>query len=153
MTIKADLLTRAAEEYTAFHEAVAGLNEEQLTLVWLGAWSVKDIVAHLSGWHREMTPALERIAQGQRPVTEGVSYDDVDRWNAKFAAASRDVEAALVLLELDKSHYDFLQAAAKVPDERFAPGKTAYKIVEQNSAHHYREHGDQIRAWRASKGI
>jgi len=24
--------------------------------------------------------------------------------------------------------------------------------VDLNSAHHYKEHGDQIRAWRAAKG-
>jgi hypothetical protein len=39
-----------------------------------------------------------------------------------------------------------------VPDDRFAEGKTAYRIVDQNSAHHYREHADQIRAWRGARG-
>ena len=29
----------------------------------------------------------------------------------------------------------------------------AWTIVDLNSAHHYQEHGDQIRAWRASQGI
>ena len=32
-------------------------------------------------------------------------------------------------------------------------GKTAWKIVDGNSAHHYREHADQIRAWRKSRGV
>jgi hypothetical protein len=45
-----------------------------------------------------------------------------------------------------------MQAAAAVPDDRFAEGKTAYRIVDQNSAHHYREHADQIRAWRGARG-
>lgn len=150
---KDELLNQAAREYKAFHEALQGLNEEHMTEVWLGTWSVKDIVAHISGWHREIGPALERLARGEKPVPAGVSYDDVDAWNEKFAGARRDADVAEVLLEFDKSHEYFLHAAAEVPEERFQRGKTAWKLVDQNSAHHYREHAEQVRAWRESKGI
>jgi hypothetical protein len=153
MTPKQELLNQAAREYKAFHESLQGLNEEHLTEVWLGTWSIKDIVAHIIGWHSEMGPALERIARGERPVPQGVSYDDVDGWNAKFVAARRGAEAADLLLELDKSHERFMHQADAVPEDRFQPGKTAYKIVDGNSAHHYHEHGEQIRAWRAAKGL
>ena len=37
--------------------------------------------------------------------------------------------------------------------ERWQPGKTTWKIVDQNSAHHYREHAEQIEAWRAERGL
>lgn len=152
-TPKDELLNQAARDYRAFHDAVHGLNEDHLTEVWLGSWSIREIVGHMIGWHREMGPALERLARGERPVPEGVSYEDVDAWNARFAAACRDTPVADLLLELDQSHERFMQAAARVPAERFQPGKTAYRIVDLNSAHHYREHGDQIRAWRSSRGI
>ena len=153
MSHKQELLVRAVQEYMAFHEALDGLNEEHLVEAWLGTWSVKDIVAHIVGWHREMGPALERIARGERPLPESVSYDDVDAWNAKFVAAMRETEVTDALLELDKSHAYFMKAADAVPEARFQPDKTAYKIVDLNSAHHYREHGDHIRAWRASRRV
>lgn len=153
MSHKQDLLARATREYTAFHETIDGLNEERLTEVWLGAWSIRDIVAHMSGWHRELGPALERLARGERPVPPGVSYEDADAWNATFAAAARDREVTDVLLEFDRSHAYFMQAADRVPEERYQPDRTAYRIVDLNSAHHYKEHGDQIRAWREAKGI
>ncbi len=153
MSHKQELLKQAAEEYRAFHGAIEGLNEEQLTQPWLGSWSVKEIVAHMVGWHREMGPALERMARGERPIPPGVSYEDVDAWNARFAAAARDKRVTDVLLEFDESHLDFITAAAAVPEERFEPGKTAYKITDLNSAHHYKAHGDEIRAWRKSAGI
>ena len=124
-----------------------------MTEAWLGTWSVKDIVAHIAGWHAEMGPALERLARGERPVPEGVSYADVDAWNERFAAARRSTPVADVLLELDKTHEYFLRAAATVPAERFQPGKTAWKIVDQNTGHHYREHAEQIRAWRTARGL
>jgi hypothetical protein len=153
VTPKQDLLTRAAREYRAFHEALAGLNESQMSEVWLGTWSIREIVAHMIGWHREMTPALERLARGEKPVPDGVSYEDVDAWNARFAAAARDTAVADLLLELDRSHEAFMHAADRVPEERFQPGRAAWRIVDLNSAHHYREHGDQIRAWRARRGL
>jgi len=150
---KEELLNEAAREYKALHETLHGLNEGHMTEVWLGTWSVRDIVAHIAGWHQEMSPALERLARGERPIPEGVSYDDVDGWNARFAEARRTTSVADVLLELDRTHEHFMKAAAGVPAERFQPGKTAWKIVDGNSAHHYREHGEQVQGWRASRGI
>jgi hypothetical protein len=151
-TTKAELLSAAEYQYKNFRTALEGLDARRLTEVWLGDWSVKEIVAHISGWHRELAPALERMARGERPVPEGKSYEDVDAWNAKFAAAVKATSAREVLDDLERSHADFMRAASAVPPERFLPGKTAWKIVDLNSAHHYKEHGDQIREWRAAKG-
>lgn len=153
MSAKDELLRQAQEEFKAFKAAVQGLDERQLTEVWLGTWSIRDILAHISGWHRELGPGLERLARGEKPFPEGTSYEDVDGWNARFAAAKKNVPVSELLKELDASHEYFMAVAAKVPEERFVPGKTAYRIVDLNSAHHYKEHGDQIRAWRQSKGI
>src|SRR5437870_11364652 len=112
---KDELLNQAARDHKAFHETLTGLNEAQMTEVWLGTWSVKDIVAHISGWHREMCPALERLARGEKPVPAGVSYDDVDAWNAKFAAAKKGTSVAGVLRECDKSHEYLRHAGAAAP--------------------------------------
>ncbi len=100
-----------------------------------------------------MGPALERMSRGEKPIPEGVSYEDLDSWNARFAAAvaSRSTEA--ILAELDASHAVFMQAARALPEERLVPGRTAYRIVDFNSRHHYRDHRDAILAWRTSRGL
>jgi hypothetical protein len=153
MSAKSDLLAEAAREFTVLHDAIEGLSEDQMNEVWLGHWSVKDIAAHIAGWHREMEPALARLARGEKPTPAGTSYEDADAWNARFVEARRGVEASEVLLELDRSHEAFLRAADQVPDDRFQPGRTAWNLVNGASAHHYREHAEQIRAWRASRGL
>jgi hypothetical protein len=151
MTPKQALLDRAAREHQALCQAIDGLGGAELGEAWLGTWGVREIVGHIVGWQRELAPALARIARGERPFPEGVRYDDVDAWNARFAALMRDRTAPDLVRELASAHETFLRAAAEVPDERFQPGRTAYKIVDLNSAHHYQEHGAEIRAWRASR--
>lgn len=49
---------------------------------WCGVWGVREILAHMSGRHREMAPALQRLSRGERPIPAGVSYDDGDAWPA-----------------------------------------------------------------------
>ena len=60
MSEKTTLLSGAETEFAAFKHALAGLGEAQMREVWLGTWSARDIVAHMSGWHREMVPARDR---------------------------------------------------------------------------------------------
>lgn len=153
MSGKEELLNRTEAEFKALQEAIRDLDEAQLTRPMLGAWSVREILIHIAGWHREMTPALERLARGEKPISEGVSYDDPDPWNAKFVEAKRGVPVSAVIEELESSYRAFLQAARALPEERFAPKKTAARIVEATGSHHYREHGDQIRAWRQRERI
>jgi len=153
MSEKTTLLSGAETEFAAFKRALAGLTEAQMREVWLGTWSARDIVSHISGWHRELSPALARLQKGERPIPEGVSYDDVDAWNGRFAEARKTAATADILKELDASHAAFLQAAAGVPEERYVPGKTAHKIVDLNSRHHYQEHRAQIEEWRKRTGV
>ena len=58
-----------------------------------------------------MVPALQRMEKGERPIPEGVSYDDVDAWNARFADARKTAATADILKELDASHAAFMRAA------------------------------------------
>ena len=65
------------------------LPEARKRVVMQGNWSVKDILVHIAGWHREMAGALSRIARGERAAPEGVDYSDFDAWNARFVEAAR----------------------------------------------------------------
>jgi hypothetical protein len=119
----------------------------------LGAWSVREILCHVAGWHREMVPLLERISRGEKPVAEGTSYDDADAWNEKFVRSYSGRSAREMVAEVEASHSALLAAARKVQEERFAPGKSAYRTVDGVGPHHYREHADEIRRWRQSAGV
>ena len=102
-----------AELDAAFAElraTVAGLEDAAKTAVMQGRWSVKDILAHMAGWHREMTPALDRLARGERAVPGGTNYSDLDAWNARFVEARRGMPPAQVEAELEESFAAFRAA-------------------------------------------
>jgi hypothetical protein len=153
MSDKRQLLAEAETEFQALKHAVADLDEAQLREVWCGTWSVREILGHISGWHREMLPAVERLARGEKPHAAGVSYSDVDAWNAKFAVAKQGWATPDILRELEQAHGDFMRAAQALPEERVVPERTAYKLVDANSRHHYQEHTQDILAWRKRRGI
>jgi Protein of unknown function (DUF1706) len=141
-------LRDADEAHGELRQAIAGLGEAQISQVWLGTWGVREILIHISGWQREMIPALARIGRGERPYPDGVSYDDADQWNARFVEARKGATASEVLAELEASHRDFVGAAASLAEEHFAPGATARELFEGAGSEHDREHAAQIRQWR-----
>jgi hypothetical protein len=147
MSDKQAVLRAADEAYAELRQAVIGLDEEEMARPWLGTWGVREILAHSSGWHREMAPALARIGRGEQPYPDG-KYDDADAWNARFVEARREAKTAAILDELDASHREFLAVAAALPDELFAPRMPARELFEGSASAHYREHAAQIRAWR-----
>ena len=157
MTDKQTTLDLLDAEYQNLRQAIDDLDDEQLTRVWFGHWSLKEIVSHLLGWEREMTSALQRLARGERPTPEGVDYSDGDKWNAGFALAMAPISAATVLATWRHVHMNYVNAAKAVPDERYGErdGKpqTVNRLLETSGTGHYKEHGDQIRAWRKSAGL
>ena len=147
MEAKQELLEKAEQEYGGLKAAIKGLDEAQMSQVWLGSWGVREILAHMTGWHREMIPALARLGRGEAPYPDG-AYDDFDSWNARFVDARKGRPTAEILREVDASHRELLSAASRLPDEHFAEGKSASGLVDGVAAAHYREHAEQIRRWR-----
>jgi len=144
MSDKARLLQESDDAFLDLRQAIDGLDDGRLTRVWLGTWSIREILIHITGWHQEMLPALARVARGEAAYPAG-TYDDFDAWNARFVEAKAGVKVADVLVQLDASHRDFARAAGAVPDAQLA---AARDLVEGTGAGHYREHAAQIRAWR-----
>jgi Mycothiol maleylpyruvate isomerase N-terminal domain len=153
MSLKSDLLRQADDDLGALKRALVGLDGEAMRRPCLGTWGVREILAHIVGWQREMIPVLERVARGEKPLAEGVSYDDLDGWNARLVTARRGLTVEGLRAALDVSHRDFLAAARAVPEARFGPDKTATRIMDLNGPHHYREHTAQILAWRRRVGV
>jgi hypothetical protein len=148
-----DILNTLDTEFASLLQTINGLDDQQMNQVWFGEWGVRDILAHIAGWHREMAEAFERIARGERPVPEGVDYSNADPINARFAEAQHNAGANGIVAELKASKDAFASAARRVPEDRFEEGKTAYRILHTTGIDHYQEHEPAIREWREREGI
>jgi hypothetical protein len=145
---KQDVLSDLDKSYNELREALRSVNEETAGKQWYGTWNAKQILAHMIGWDEEMAGALERVARGERPVPEGVDYNDADSWNAGFAEKLASGSWQEVLQRLEAAHTRFRSALDSVTDEeRFAEGKTVYRIAHNSAIDHYREHAEAIREW------
>ena len=147
------LLAETDKGFAGLLAAIDGLSDEQMLQVWFGDWSVRDILAHVAGWHREMTALLERMARGERPVPEGVNFDDADGWNAGFVQSHADASPAAIVEEMKASKEDFVAAARSLPEDRFEEGRTGQRVLTTTGINHYQEHAPVIREWRQKEGI
>lgn len=148
---KQDVLNDLDQSYSELQAALRSVNDQAAGEQWYGTWNAKQILAHMIGWDEEMSGALERVARGERPVPEGVDYNDSDSWNAGFAEKFASGEWSEVMQRLESAHAKFRSALNSIADEeRFAEGKTAYRIAHASAIDHYREHAEAIRGWATS---
>jgi uncharacterized damage-inducible protein DinB len=143
----AALLAELDNSFAELKSTYAGLSDADMTVVMQGRWSVKDILAHIAGWHREMVPAFERLARGEKAIPAGVDYTDPDPWNARFVEARRAMGPEQVKAELEDSFVAFRQALLSVPEPRRRGSRTAGRITHEAGIDHHRHHAAQIRAW------
>ena len=143
-------LKKVEDGFCALLEAVQGLDERAMSKRFYGDWNVKDILAHVSGWHHLGASWMERMARGEKPTPEGSDYSDADAWNARFAAAMRAQSGDTVIADLRQAFATYMRAARAIPDERFGEGKTINRLLESNGYGHYAEHLPALQEYRKS---
>ncbi len=148
-----ELLAELDEAFAGLLATCRDLPEARKRVVMQGTWSVKDILVHIAGWHREMAGALARVARGERAAPEGVDYSNFDAWNARWVEAARATPDSEVEKELAESYRVFREAVTALPENRLIPGRTADRIVHEAGMDHYRHHAAQIRTWREREAI
>ena len=137
--------------YQEFRGPIERLDEADYSEVWLGEWSVQELLAHMAGWFREMTGAVQRAGRGERPTPEGVDYSNSDEWNAKFAGNAKKGKAALK--DFDAAYADYLAAAKALPENMFGtdPEKgrplIGNRLLQGAGIGHFEEHQGQLDAW------
>jgi hypothetical protein len=139
-------------EYESLYGILMTLSDADKMRPMLDTWSVKDILAHVAAWLREGAGALERLARGERAALESLD-DDVDARNARFVEQWRDASVSEVQTELHLAKDAFVGAMRAVPEERFAEGKAARRIVYEEGIDHFNEHGRQIWNWREREKV
>jgi hypothetical protein len=124
-----------------------------------GAWSLRDLVAHLTSYDRWFVNAAQAQLRGEPPPTDGTEWMDWDERNAIHHQRTLYLSLDEVMAD---SHtiYDRLVELVEALPEAFLiepqhpPGvPRPFVVWEQlrgNTYEHYRLHAEQVRAWLVS---
>lgn len=156
---KAVILARMAEERAAFEQTIAGLNATQMTVPRvMDDWTIKDILAHITAWERDLLGWLEMAWRGEAlPIPPGGGWDAyIEEFNARTYTANRDRPLEDVLAEFDAIYARLMDELRALPEDPADPlwavwegGQPPWGLLATFYGH-YREHRLPIEAWRRS---
>lgn len=155
MATKAEALAALDSGFRKFRAPLAALDDGAYAEPWLGTWNLSQCLAHMEGWYREMTAAIERVGRGERPTPEGVDYSNADTWNEKFALRAKPGRAALQAW--DAAFRAYRDAASALPESLY--GEDAEKgrplignrLLQAAGIHHFEEHQADLEKWLSSR--
>ena len=143
------LLERLDAAWEAFKESYAGLSDAQLMEPGVtGAWSVRDILAHVTTWEEEALKHLPLILAGGTPPRYSVRYGGIDAFNAQTTEQKRGLSLCAVRRQLDETHrrlIDFIQSAS---GDQFTRDTRFRHRLRLDTYSHYPKHAEGIRTWR-----
>ncbi len=158
---KALILERIATERRRLEANLARVPPEMWALPGVvGAWSIKDILAHLFAWEQLLLGWHAAGLRGEKPVlpAPGLTWSEIDTLNATIYRQYRDRPLPEIQAESNRSYREILAFVESLPEaDLFAPG--LYEWLERanlagyilaNSANHYRWAKNQIRRWLAT---
>lgn len=156
---KSELIAGLQEEYRGWQALLDQIGPGNMVQPGVaGHWSIKDIVAHLTGWRKRTVARLQAAQRGDpepsHPWPAHLQTDDeINAWiyEANHKRPLREV--------LDESHQVFeqlLTAIEALPDEVFMDVQHHLPWWEGDSmssdaffAHFHEEHEPDMRAWLA----
>lgn len=155
---KSELLNELQEEYQKWKALLDQIGPARMDLPGVtGHWSIKDIVAHLTGWRRRTVARLQAVQRDQPepPPPWPAQLQTDDEINEWIYQSRRDHSVQRVL---DESHQVFQQLLAileGLPEEvladvhRFPWLEGQPLTATAFFAHFHEEHEPAMRAWLA----
>ena len=142
------LLKRLENGWTALKESYAGLTDAQMTAPGvMEAWSVKDILAHVTIWEGEALTYLPLIIDGGKPPRYSLQ-GGIDAFNAKMIEKKRSLTLVEVLSALDETHRRLIDYLQIVPEAQFSQETPFRHRLRLDTYSHYLLHAKAIQEWR-----
>jgi hypothetical protein len=147
-TDKSTMLEAVTNGWWRFQRALEQFTETEMDEVRIqGNWTVKDIVAHIAFWERNLLNRLDRIEAGLPPdgSDEGYTAADIDRLNLENYQAHQQSYLHEVLAEAAATHEALFTVLIHLPedsaDERF------WQMIAGDTYEHYEEHLQEFEAY------
>ena len=142
-----EILTQVIASRVALTSAIFGLSEDALTMQGaVGYWSVKDVMAHIGRWEEICFDELQKHLRGEQSTED---YRDAPAYNDKWEAQLQSLTLQETIELFETSHYRVFGLLSSLKPEQWNGYVRAW--VRGSTWHHFEEHGEQIRVWRAGR--
>lgn len=142
-----EILAHITAARVALTSSIYGLSEDELTAKdAVGNWSVKDVMAHVGRWEEICFDELQKHLRGEQSTEDfrdALAYND--RWEAQLQALSLQE----TIERFETAHYRLFGLLSSLTPDQWNGYVRAW--VRGSTWHHFEEHSEQIRAWRAGR--
>lgn len=146
----AKLLGSLDDVWMEFQDSYAGLPDDALMEQGVtGAWSIRDLIAHVTWWDEEAIKHLPLILDGGRPPRYSVTYGGIDAFNALMTERKAGLSLDEVRAEFAETHRRLVDYILSVPPERIVGDSRFRRRLRLDTYGHYPIHTADIRRWRA----
>ncbi len=152
---RSDVLIEMADGRSALKLTLAGLSDRDMEERVNGAWTRRDVLAHLEAWERRAAALYDSLRAGRDPdyVEEGASGDAL---NERMFAENRRRSLDDVRRGETEAYEALVRLVETAPEadlfdpDRFAwtGGRPFVGWILGNSSAHYDDHADQLSAVR-----
>ncbi len=152
---KAQLISELASSRSEIIQAIMEVPPERVDEIYLGSWSLKDMLAHLVGWDHTNQQAIQEILNDQPPTFFQYSDKDWHSYNQQLIQQYRRESFEQLLADLKTSHHNLLSLLESLPARDLALGKvkreTGRSVTIRNllraEARDEAVHARQVRAY------
>lgn len=142
------LLKQLEGAWATLKESYLGMSDSQLTQPGvIDAWSVKEVLAHVTTWEEEALKCLPLLVTGGK-LPRYIQYGGIDAFNAQMTEQKRDPTLADVLAQLEETHRRLLDYIRSVPEGYFTRETPFRRRLRLDTYGHYSLHARAIREWR-----
>lgn len=152
--IRVRLLRQLEKAWGAFKTSYEGLSERELLEPGVTkAWSVRDIIAHVTTWEEEALKHLPVMLEGRRPPRYSATYGGIDAFNALVAAKKAGLSLSEVLQQQEATHRRLIEMIGRTPEDQLAAKTRFRRRLRLDTYGHYPGHTKAIRRWRAQRAV
>ena len=117
---KEQLLAELRETRNDILKEAAVLSAEKQEMIFLGIWSVKDLLAHLTGWDHTNLDAAKAVLAGELPSFYEYHSRDWQTYNAMLIAKYKRDSFKELLALVENSQQELIEFLQSVVPESFS---------------------------------
>ena len=147
---KLEFISKIGETYQVYEAALATLSEAQMHAPRThGEWSIKDVIAHVTWYEREMVGVL----RSRTLVGSNLWNMPLEQRNDVIFTENKDHSLADVLAESRKIHREFMELLQDLSDEDLLDAShfrempldwLPWQVIASNTCEHYPGHATDI---------